>query len=360
MPKPNLVTIAVNGQRFTGWESISITRALGAVCGAFEMVISDRLTGKDFSLLTQSEAEVRIDSDLVLTGFIDAVEFSVDAKAHTATVRGRDRTCDLVDCSVPLPLPSAPKGSNVFAFFGRIVSPFPLIKLKSEVAASTSTEILKAAEGESPASVIIRLCKDRGWLPVTTEKGELLITESGINRAKDGLVYGKNILSARATYDYTERFSTYTLTGQKAGADAELAETFGGSISVSASATDEGVKRNRPMVIHADNAATGATLKKRAQVEALYRAGSSQIVEVIVQGWRQSNGDLWKPNLVVSCKIPPLYVAQDLLIGEVSYLLNEVGTVCRMQLKRPDAFLFSKAKSKTKAQKKVGFDAFIE
>lgn len=360
MPNENLVTIAVGGKRFTGWESISITRALGAVCGAFEMVSSDRLTGKDFSLLTQSKAEVRIDSDLVLTGFIDAVEFSVDAKAHTATIRGRDITCDLVDCSVPLPLPSTPRGSNVFTFFKRLAAPFPEISLKSEVTASTSTEMIKVSEGESPSGVIIRLCKDRGWLPVTTEKGELLITESGINRAKDGLTYGKNILSARATYDYTDRFSTYTLAGQKSGAGAELAETFGGSLSVSASATDEGVKRNRPMVISADSAATRATLKKRAQVEALYRAGNSQVIEVIVQGWRQSGGDLWKPNLLVSCMLAPLYVDQDLLIGEVSYLLSELGTVCRMQLKRPDAFLFSDAKSKTKAQKGVGFDAFIE
>lgn len=358
MPKANLVSVSVGGEKFTGWESISITRALGAVCGAFEMAISDRLTGKNYSLLTQAEAEVRIDSDLVLTGFIEEVDFAIDAKAHTATLKGRDRTCDLVDCSIPLPLPSAPKGTNVFSFFGRIVAPYSLIKLKSEVPASKSTEIIKANEGETPAALIIRLCKDRGWLPVTTEKGELLITESGSARAKDGLVFGKNVLSAKAIYDYKDRFQTYTLTGQRAGAEAELAESFGGSLSVSATATDEGVKRHRPTLIHADSAATPATLKKRAQVEALFRAGNSQVIEVIVQGWRQSNDQLWKPNLVVSCKIPPLYVDQDLLIGEVSYLLGDTGTLCRMQLKRPDAFHFSNAK--VKKQKKVGFDAFAE
>ncbi len=358
MLKENVVTVSVRGKRFTGWESLSISRSLGAVCGAFEMTLSDRLTGEDFSLLTQAEAEVRIDSDLVLSGFIDSVEFSIDGKAHTATLRGRDRTCDLVDCAVPLPLPSAPKGADVFSFFRRIASPFMTVKLITDLLPNKSTEVLKAGEGESPAEVIIRLCKDRGWLPVTTEKGELLITESGSTRATDGLVYGKNILSAKASYDYTNRFSKYTLTGQRGGADAELAETFGGSLSVSASAEDAGVKRYRPMVIHADSAATPGTLKKRAQVEALFRAGNSEGVEVLVQGWRQRSGALWKLNLVVSCKIPPAYVDQDLLIGEVHYLLSESGTVCRMRLKRPDAFHFSNAKAKVKVQKKVGFDAF--
>lgn len=359
MPKANIVTVSIGGQKFSGWKSISISRTLGAICGAFEMVITDRLDGKDFSLLTQAETEVRIDSDLVLTGFIDAVEFTIDDKEHTATLRGRDRTCDLIDCSVPLPSPSAPKGTNLFSFFGKLIAPFPTVKLKTDVPAAKSTEFIKAADGESPAEVIIRLCKDRGWLPLTSEKGELLIMESGTIRTVDGLVYGKNVLSAKATYDYTNRFSSYTLTGQRPGVDAELAETFGGSLSVSATATDEGVKRPRPMVIHADGAATSGTLKKRAQVEALSRAGNSQVVEVLVRGWRQSNDQLWALNRVVSCKIPPLYVNQDLLIGEVNYLLNEAGTVCRMQLKRPDAFRFSGAKNKTKAQKKVGFDAFV-
>jgi prophage tail gpP-like protein len=77
-----------------------------------------------------------------------------------------------------------------------------------------------------------------------------------------------------------------------------------------------------------------------------------------VQGWRQSNDALWKPNLVVTCKIPPLYVDQDLIIAEVNYVLNESGTACRMTLKRPDAFNTSNLGKKVKAQKKAGFDAF--
>jgi len=324
------------------------------------MTISDKLTGQDFSLLTQAEVEVRIDSDLVLTGFIDSVEFSIDSKSHTATIKGRDRTCDLVDSGIPFPHPHAPKGSSVLSFFQRIISPFPSVKMKAEVSASHSTQILLVGEGESPAEVIIRLCKDRGWLPVTNEKGELLITEPLSVRATDGLVYGKNILSAHATYDYKNRFSKYILTGQRAGANMELAENFGGTLAVSSSAMDPGVKRNRPLVIHADSAATPGTLKKRAQVEALFRAGNSQVIEVRVAGWRQRSGALWKPNLLVTCKIPPLYVEQDLLIGEVHYLLSETGTVTRMTLKRPDAFHFSNANANPKVQKKMGFDAFTE
>lgn len=129
------------------------------------------------------------------------------------------------------------------------------------------------------------------------EAGDLVIVDPGdAGDCVDALELGKNILSGSAFYDASNLYSRYVVLGQYAGTDADLGRT---------AAEDKGiidsnlVKRNRLLVIKDKGQSTNMTCGKRADFEKRYREAQYQAAAYTVQGWRQSDGSLWKVNSTV-------------------------------------------------------------
>jgi len=57
-----------------------------------------------------------------------------------------------------------------------------------------------------------------------------------------------------------------------------------------------------------------------------------------VQGWRQSNGDLWRHNTLVKVTDPVLGFDSDMLISKVTYSLSAQGSVTTLQVAPPHTF----------------------
>lgn len=57
-----------------------------------------------------------------------------------------------------------------------------------------------------------------------------------------------------------------------------------------------------------------------------------------VQGWRQSNGALWRHNMLVRVVDPVIGFDRDMLIAEVTYSLGPEGTITTMVVGPPDGF----------------------
>ena len=91
-------------------------------------------------------------------------------------------------------------------------------------------------------------------------------------------------------------------------------------------------------MIHAEQKATTEYVTLRAQWEARSRAAKAKSANVTVVGWRQSDGNLWQTNRLVSVTSPSLGLYEDFLIGEVTYELTSSGMVAMLKLVRPDAY----------------------
>jgi hypothetical protein len=62
-------------------------------------------------------------------------------------------------------------------------------------------------------------------------------------------------------------------------------------------------------------------------------------VNVTVQGWTQSSGELWPVNALSPVRASRLLgVEGDLIITQVEYSIGEQGKVTQLRLMRPDAF----------------------
>ncbi|MNJ69299.1 phage late control protein GPD [compost metagenome] len=76
----------------------------------------------------------------------------------------------------------------------------------------------------------------------------------------------------------------------------------------------------------------------RANWERGNRMGKALQATYTVQGWRQSNGALWRHNTVVRVIDPLIGFDRDMLIAEVTYSLNDQGTTTTLVVGPPEGF----------------------
>ncbi len=154
-------------------------------------------------------------------------------------------------------------------------------------------------------------------------------------RASDALELGKNILSANAPMDYSQVFSEYRVIGQHKGTDKKSGAAVSEVESVSA---DLCYKRRRVTVINEGMQINPDLALQRANWESATRVGKAKATTYQVQGWRQSNGDLWRHNTQVRVKDPVLGFDDDMLISKVTYSLSAQGSVTTLQVAPPHTF----------------------
>lgn len=168
------------------------------------------------------------------------------------------------------------------------------------------------------------------------EAGDLVIVEPGdAGDCADALELGKNILAGSANYDASKLYSRYVVLGQHAGTDTDFGRT---------AAEDKGIvdsslmKRNRLLVIKDKGQSTNSTCSKRADFEKRYREAQYTAATYTVQGWRQSDGSLWKVNSMVRVADRLLGIENNLLISKLSFSLSSQGMTTTLTVLGRDGY----------------------
>lgn len=331
MAEPNEVGLRVNGSEHTGWKSASVTRSIEALAPGFDLTVWD---DTNLPINEEDECVVVLGNDRVCVGIVDTVEPTFDS----LRVSGRDALGDLVDCSADLGKWEF-TNQTVAGMVKKVCAPFRIaVSVQSGLTFPTPPAKFSIDPGDTAYDVIERACRLAGVLAVSDGRGGLLLMRPGTERAATALVQGENLLpGSRSTFDATERFSTYKVLGQHRGSD----DFMGASAArVTGTARDANVRRShRVRVIRPEGNVTAELAKKRAQWEATVRAARGDAATLVVQGWRQGNGQLWAPGLLVPVKAPKLRLDGDMLITQVRYSVSDdSGTTTEISVKRPDAF----------------------
>lgn len=170
------------------------------------------------------------------------------------------------------------------------------------------------------------------------ENGNLLIGLVGNDKATTALVWGENILTCDTEQSIRERFSEYQVAGQRSGDDDDFGEAT--LTALRARARDSQITRYRPQHIQQSGNATGASCRARSQFEAQQRAARTEETTYTVQGWRQGDGSLWKPNQRVIVFDPVLgFNNRELVTSEVVYTQDEGGTRCELRVAPEAAYI---------------------
>ncbi|MCY1297746.1 hypothetical protein D9M70_471970 [compost metagenome] len=173
-------------------------------------------------------------------------------------------------------------------------------------------------------------------LLVTDGRGNLVIARAGTDRAHDALRLGENILGASGNFDLRDVFSRYSLKGQQPGDDWQSGEA---SAAVMAAASDTRVRRHRPLTLIADGPLDAAAARERVTWERNVRWGRSQSISYTVQGHRQGNGALWRPNQLVGVFDTYQFLdGAERLITDLTYVLDEQGERSDLTVMPREAF----------------------
>lgn len=338
------VAIALNGQVFSGWESISVTRNLDSIANVFNIKLFDKFSPlkRDWPLKPGVRVDVNVNANPVMSGRIEKLSPSFNPTSRTYTISGRSKAGDLVDCGhlgpaeyINLPLDDLAR---------KLIEPFGLKLFLSVV--PSNIEKFSVKPGESVFEALDRAARLQGFFFVSTREGNLRLTRAARARATTSLKEGVNILSANANYDDSQRFSEYQVRGQSFG----VPDFFGASVTEPVGkALDSGVTRYRPLVTIAESSVDSAKATTRAQWEASSRLARAISVNVLVQGWTQEDGNLWDINQLVALKSAFLGLERDMLITSVE-LRDSVsgGKETSITLTDPQAYTVTPTLNKDK------------
>lgn len=333
--------LLVNGQIYSGWTSVGVTRAMDAASGAFTVELTERWYDGQSPQLTEpwpilpgDECEVKLAGVSLIKGYVDIFKPSYSATSHTINIQGRDKTSDLIDCAA-VHRPDEWRNLDVLEFAKILAKPFD-VNVTADVDVGEKFSVLKLQQGETAFAAIERHTRQRKLLLMPGAGGDLLITRAGTKRAARGLVQGQNIKTANGSIDVSERFSNYVVKGQAGYSTDSDGET---EAFIEGSVTDSGITRYRPMLIVAEAGGSNASAKERATWEANTRIGKSATASIEVYGWRQfPGGPLWEPNMVVPVRSPWLRMEGEMMIRQVTYERGEGGTTSKLDLVSPQAF----------------------
>jgi len=340
----NTVLLRVNGREWGGWTSVRISAGIERIARDFNVEITrdwpgnNDDAGQKAKIKNGDKVEVLIGTDLVMTGWVEAMPVRYDARSITTAIAGRSKTADLIDCSAT---PSQYSGRTLAQIAAQLAKPFDINVVDS--GGTSALQGVQAERGESVMEVLNKMLGLAQALAYDNAAGDLVIAGIGTGQAKTALVLGENILTCDTEKSIRDRFSSYRVSGQRAGNDDDFGEAT--ITAIRGESTDSGITRYRPLLIRQTGNATTATCTSRCEFESRQRAARTDEVTYTVQGWRQGDGSLWQPNMLVTVYDPINgFNNRQLVIAETTYQLDGNGSTTELRVGPADAYLPEPAK----------------
>ena len=325
----------------SGWESIRVTRGIERFPSDFDITMSEP---PNTVLVHAGDAcTVRLGRDLVLTGYVDRRMPSIGPRQHQLRVSGRGKCQDLADCHAISPMVIL--SGSMLAIARNLATPFGIT-----VSSLTGDEIPVSAPGglpvqfsvlftETPYEIIERVGRYTAVLVYEDTDGGLLLSGVGASAMASGFTMPGNVQSASALDSMDERFSEY----HPSLLSADQYWQFGVASNPFPVVYDSAVPRYRPLYVVSEQLFHDRNL---AQIRAIWernrRFGRSMSVRITCDSWRDSSGQLWRPNASATIYLPQLGLTpkDPWIIGEVSFLRDIArGTIAELTLMPRQAFV---------------------
>ncbi|MEZ8134789.1 phage baseplate assembly protein [Vibrio splendidus] len=338
------VVLKAGGNVYGGWTKISVTRSIESMSGSFDLELTWKWQGSEdkykafMDPIKQGQpCVVEIGGERVITGYVDDWVPSYDATQVVISVSGRDKTADLVDCSIDYP--SGQFNNQTLTQIANVIcKPFGIkVIVNTDVGAAFPR--IQIEQGETPHELLARLARQRGVLLTSDTYGNLVITRSSKERAGVSLILGENVKAARGRFSWRNRYSSFTVKADGASFgrwdDAPLSAVGG----IKAEVKDEEISRYRPMIIINEEITTAEGAAKRGQWERQRSLAKSNGAEYTVTGWRiPQTGKLWNFNTLVPVLDEILGIDEEMMISSIMFSEDDSGRLAVVSVVKSDAF----------------------
>lgn len=359
-----MTIVIANGKEILGWQTVTVTDSMDQIVDSFRIVTPNERDEAGFYLpiepLDKVEIRPDVDSDPLLVGWVDTVDFSLTENQSTMTASGRSLASDLVDCSVVVDKYNL-RNIDALQIMKRILKPFGIdVSVAAGVDIGEPFEKFAMQVGESCFEAINRALQARSVLPATIPStGGLELVNAGSIKAVDSLVAGVNCKAVSGRFSVMDRYSEYKILGQTTPVRKLKNSILIGSIGAKPGsvttiknrnprktnrivgiANDSEIERFRPKIIKAKKRTSTKEATAKARWEASYRFGKSSNVRVQLPSWYQSNGEPWRSNMLVKVTVPEgnLYDYEMIVRRKSASYSTTGGETVSLDLVHPDTF----------------------
>lgn len=315
------IILLTDGKPHYGWKDITIDRSIENGAWAFDLSMTERWGGGHVRPIRAGQScQVKLDNELLITGYIDSANAEHDKSSHGIRVAGRSKTADLIDCSLP---GREFKNQTLVQIATTLCKPFG-ITVVDFARASGKFSLVRLATGQPVYEFLEYLARIRAVRLIPDVGGNLVITRAGAESLPTVLALGDNIESASALVDYGQVFSDYTVVAQQ---DDVLTLNPATNAHPKGAATDSRISRYRPVTVESDSPMDSADCKTRAEWMRNTHFGRGRSGTITVPGWQQTpGGKSWTPNSRVQVDDSAIGLVGERLIVRARMRLDESGS----------------------------------
>ena len=334
-----MISVLKDGVEIKGWKSVSVGLSLSTMCNGFSL---SQFIGDDFEspvLFPGDSVRIECDGELLLDGYVDEMSSSFSSGSHSISISGREKTCDIVDCSLK-DFGKTWKKKTVSQIVEEICSSFGADFSDNGLNVSGKLQRFCPDPGCTGSDIISDVCRQKNVVCFSDGRGKVkFVNDKKFDHAEDLIRQGVNILSADVSFNNSERFSDYVVLCSSNPKTKRRGES-----------KDSDIQRSRFMVMVDEGYGDVDSAERRASFESLSRSAKSTTLNVTLAGWKMNNGSLWKPGLLVDCLIPTFFgnAVQTLLVNSVDLSYSESGTFSNLELVRKDYYTQPPSKGKKK------------
>lgn len=363
-----MIELIVNGTPYTDFVNASVTLSLETMANDFSFTAS---SVGDFPPLRQGDkVEVLVDSETVLTGYIDEVGGRDSEGDHLITYTGRDRTGDFIDSTINV-INDIQTGNNltlkklieiVISHLGQDLS---VVDNYSPAPFNQAEDFVSPQVGQNAFEFVSKYAKKRQALLSSNGAGNILITQSeptdsGATVQSLFSADDNNILTQDWKINASDVFNKYVHRGQLdpralnfAGeSTTEGVENQGGEV------INSNVRTGRQSVNVETEAYSSEQLADRAKWSSQLADARATRFNCAVQGHQMPNGGLWQTNTLVQVYSEPANISRKMLLNTITFQQGEgQPTISSLQFVEKNVYTIDE---KLAAQRPVGdfTDAF--
>lgn len=287
------VSLLIGGRIHGNWKRYAVDSDLMRPAAGWNVSLGLPSGEIPASVEPGARVEVRIGSDVAMTGSVDDVEDDVSGNTATLAMSGRDGASILTDCSAPI---FAAKEMTLEQIVKSVVNPLGISKVRVDSRGRGVAEKVNIEPGDTAWDALEKAAQANGLWPWFAPDGTLIVGGPDYEAApvaslilrRDGK--GNNVKRLRRVVSIARRYSEIMILGQSHGT------TFAdGRNAMRTIVRDPAVKVYRPRILTASDAISGESLSQRANKELADTRLDALTYVAEVRGHRTSSGVLWAP-----------------------------------------------------------------
>ena len=326
--------LEIAGNQFENFTSAVCEIRLDSLSSSFNFQ-AVATNGQALPFKVKDSCKVIVDGEIVLTGSIEVISSSYDAGSYQISIRGRDKTADLIDSTLDSIDDIRGDGLTLKTLIEKVISQLKIdisvIDLVDPEPFNAAEDVISPEPGDNAFSFIEKYARKRQVLLTSNSDGDLVIATNSGQTAPGAVQHiiganDNNVISSNFSFDTTGRFNIYKIISNQNPVALNLAgnTTLSSIAAQGGFVVDSDINTGRQLIIVSEVPFSSRSCEDRAKWEADIRRARGLVYSAVVPFYRVNgvSGDLWTTNRIYQIVDDFVGKVEPMLCNSVVYSLS--------------------------------------